>query len=820
MIARYALTTLALAACALACAQTTLYVSPTGDDAWSGTLPEANAAGDDGPLASLIGARDAIRSLRVDGALPGPLTVQLRGGAYYLTETLALGPEDSGTKDAPITWTAYPGETPELVGGPRIDGPWIADEAGVLSTTIDDPWLFRQLFVDGERQIRARFPNYDPENPYRGGFAYVARGIGGFGGTVGRIHNKGDRMDWDVVVPADGDYHVWVLYGHNMTAFDCPDMGGRTVLIVDGGEPVPLMNLPDTGGWGADTWNRSATLSLTAGEHRIRWENQVGGGLDLDAFALCTDDDWTPVGYDLADPAAGEHLFIIQAEDFVDFQGPQLYAMGGDKNRFYSDPGQIDPAWVNAPGAELHIFPSGRTSCRAFKEILTLEALDERTGVVTVGGAECRSNLRKGDRYFVENARVLLDAPGEWYLDPDTGLLSIIPPEGFADTSEVVAPALERIIEVIATEDAPVSHLRFEGLAFRCTDYSPEDTNAGYGMGSDGVIRLEGATDCAVSGSTFTALGKYAVCASGGGGHSVTGNSIGYSASGGVLLLDSAGNEISGNHIHDCGLVYKHIGGVAMQGSETSDNLVSRNTIQNMSRYGITMKNAGVSNVIEFNHVARTNTETYDTGAIEVTQGGGVRGQLSGSVIRNNIVADSVGYSSEFEEPRYCGWGIYLDSYASGYTVENNICYRSSHGGIMFQGGHGNVVVNNIFVEGRDRQATLSNFQNGFADNVLERNIFYYTDPASFLISGGVLSPDIITVDNNLYWCPGMDEPAIRARDISTWEQWLALGFDANSIFQDPLFVDPDNDDYALQPGSPAFGLGFKPIDVSHVGAD
>ncbi len=339
-------------------------------------------------------------------------------------------------------------------------------------------------------------------------------------------------------------------------------------------------------------------------------------------------------------------------------------------------------------------------------------------------------------------------------------------------------------------------------------------------MGSDGVIRLEGATDCRVIDCTFTGIGKYAVCMSGGGGHLVSRCEIGQSASGGVLLLDSAGNEVSNNRIYDCGLVYKHIGGVAMQGEGTDDNLIAHNDIHDMTRYGITMKNAGQRNIIEFNRVMRTDLETYDTGAIEVTQGGGVNGRLSGTIIRNNIVGDTIGYSSEFEKPHLGAWGIYLDSYASGYTVTSNICYRSPLGGIMFQGGHGNVVTNNIFVDGASREMSLSNFQNGFADNVLERNVFYYTNPEAILISGGALTPEVISVDRNVYFCPGLDDPLVRARGIATWAEWTALGFDANSVFADPMFVDAENDDYTLAPGSPAFALGFEAIDTSRVGVE
>ena len=73
---------------------TTLYVSPTGNDTWSGRLPEANAERTDGPLATVSGARNRVRhrsqppayhnrTWAVQGQ-SGPVTVQLRGGVYPL----------------------------------------------------------------------------------------------------------------------------------------------------------------------------------------------------------------------------------------------------------------------------------------------------------------------------------------------------------------------------------------------------------------------------------------------------------------------------------------------------------------------------------------------------------------------------------------------------------------------------------------------------------------------------------------------------------------------------------------------------------------
>jgi len=55
-----------LALLAQSAAALNLYVSPKGSDGWSGCLTKPNSASTDGPLASLAGARDAIRKLITD----------------------------------------------------------------------------------------------------------------------------------------------------------------------------------------------------------------------------------------------------------------------------------------------------------------------------------------------------------------------------------------------------------------------------------------------------------------------------------------------------------------------------------------------------------------------------------------------------------------------------------------------------------------------------------------------------------------------------------------------------------------------------------
>jgi hypothetical protein len=129
------------------------HVSPTGDDTSPGTLDE--------PFATLARARDEARRHRDE-----PRTITLRGGAYELPQGLVLGVEDSGT-----VWRAFEKELPLLIGGRAVNG-WQPWRDGIVQANVELKDV-RQLFFAGKRQPLARYPNFDPQNPYGGGWAYA-----------------------------------------------------------------------------------------------------------------------------------------------------------------------------------------------------------------------------------------------------------------------------------------------------------------------------------------------------------------------------------------------------------------------------------------------------------------------------------------------------------------------------------------------------------------------------------------------------------------------------------------------------------------------
>jgi hypothetical protein len=136
-----------------------IYASPFGRDSNPGTKAR--------PVASLEAAQKLARSQK---AL-GKVTVRLRGGTYYLPETLIFTPEDSGTKKAPVTYAAYENEEPVLSGGSRLNLSWTSFKDGIMMAHVPAGLHTDQLFVNGERQILARYPNYDPSAQYFNGWS-------------------------------------------------------------------------------------------------------------------------------------------------------------------------------------------------------------------------------------------------------------------------------------------------------------------------------------------------------------------------------------------------------------------------------------------------------------------------------------------------------------------------------------------------------------------------------------------------------------------------------------------------------------------------
>ncbi|HWA82314.1 MAG TPA: right-handed parallel beta-helix repeat-containing protein, partial [Fimbriimonadaceae bacterium] len=128
-----------------------LYVSPDGNDAWSGRRLKPNARRTDGPFHSIAAARDTLRKLP-----PGTAAiVEIAKGLYRIDKPIVFGPQDSGSGTADRAYYASRGAV--LSGMRRITG-WHRWPNGWLEAHVPADWTFSQLFVNGERRYRPRFP--------------------------------------------------------------------------------------------------------------------------------------------------------------------------------------------------------------------------------------------------------------------------------------------------------------------------------------------------------------------------------------------------------------------------------------------------------------------------------------------------------------------------------------------------------------------------------------------------------------------------------------------------------------------------------------
>ena len=143
-------------------AATEIHIALSGNDANPGTAAQ--------PVATPQGAQVRVRAL-IEAGLRDAVEVVFAAGSYAMSAPLELRPEDSGSAAFPITWKAADGAEVVLSGGRRITRAWTND-GGVWHTGLTgiglgaDEWNFRQLFVDGGRAVRARYPNVTEADPF------------------------------------------------------------------------------------------------------------------------------------------------------------------------------------------------------------------------------------------------------------------------------------------------------------------------------------------------------------------------------------------------------------------------------------------------------------------------------------------------------------------------------------------------------------------------------------------------------------------------------------------------------------------------------
>lgn len=128
------------------------FVAPAGNDANVGTA--------ESPFATPGQAQLASRQVIAAG-LNEAVTVTLRGGTYRLAKPLEMTVADGGTAGHAVVWRAAPGERVVFSGGKVLTGGsvWPDGLWRVAGAEAQVGGRFRELFLNGVRRPRARFPN-------------------------------------------------------------------------------------------------------------------------------------------------------------------------------------------------------------------------------------------------------------------------------------------------------------------------------------------------------------------------------------------------------------------------------------------------------------------------------------------------------------------------------------------------------------------------------------------------------------------------------------------------------------------------------------
>ncbi|MFP4056631.1 MAG: right-handed parallel beta-helix repeat-containing protein [Candidatus Brocadiia bacterium] len=464
----------------------------------------------------------------------------------------------------------------------------------------------------------------------------------------------------------------------------------------------------------------------------------------------------------------------------------------GKAARVFAYSGDRPQRWTDEPNAWLY----GYWYHDWADTYIAVEAIDPKARTITMAGQH-RYGLRKGNRWRVLNVLAELDAPGEYYVDRQKGILYFWPPAPIEEGRAVVSVA-EGILRL---ED--VRHVTFRGFVIEACRGT--------------AVRIDGGSHNQLVGCILRNIGNRAVSVSGSE-NSVIGCDVYHTGDGGIGLYGGDRKTLShakllaeNNHIHHYSRwCHTYRPAVAVGGC---GNRVRRNLIHHGPHNAIQL--GGNEHLIEFNEIHSVCTDTGDVGAFYMGRDWTARG----TIIRCN-------YWHHIQGPGRLGaMGVYLDDQASGITITGNIFYKVTRAAFI-GGGRDNVVENNIFVDCRPAlhiDARGMGWRKKQTDNPKGT---LRTRLRAMPIDGELWRrrypnlPDILDDE------PNAPKRNTIVRNICVGGQWEEIEpkarkyqtIEDNLVDADPQFVAPEKLDFRLKPTSPAFDLGFKPIPVDQIG--
>jgi len=433
--------------------------------------------------------------------------------------------------------------------------------------------------------------------------------------------------------------------------------------------------------------------------------------------------------------------------------------------------------------------------------------------------------------YCFDNVYEALGTPGQFYVDKGENKLYYIPFEN--DSIEgftLFASDLDVIMLIDGMQGSEDSmSLSFENVAFMGSDWKTESRypiqaatdilgairikNSSYisfnkctfaHIGDQAIEMYDAVKYIYIQHCTFTDLGTGAISLKGDN-SDITSAEIPAEHNHDIIITD--------NLVHGYGRVNTNAIGIVLRLAH--DCVIAHNEVADGYYTGISVgwqwgydrpetgrKHVTKNVLIEKNYIHDVGQHMHtDMGAIYTL------GPQPGTVIRGNLIHTVYSRTDK-------GWGIYTDEGTTGVIVENNIVYDTKTESFHQHFGKENIVRNNIFAFGGSGVVALSRPEEHIGI-FLEGNILLSDGAATYTHYFNVSKLNMVD-NNNLVW--NTKGNAFCAPGYNDVAKMKSLGLFKNYLEADPCFKDPKNGDFTLPDDSPAFRIGFKPIDMSDVG--
>ena len=497
--------------------------------------------------------------------------------------------------------------------------------------------------------------------------------------------------------------------------------------------------------------------------------------------------------------------------------------------------------WDDPAGGYIHAMH--RSSWGGYHYRIT--GVDASGYATYVGGWQNNRQMGMHDEFrMVENIFEELDAPSEWFHDKKTNTLFYMPPkEVDLDAAEVNVVRLSHIVHFDGTEQTPVKHIRFQGFVIRHAARTFMETKepllrSDWAIYRGGAFLLSGTEDIQIRDCEFDQVGGNAIFVSnynrrvlvrgchihhtGGSGVAFVGHPdavrdplFEYNEVNDLSKIDlrvgpksnnfPADSVVEDSLIHNIGTVERQTAGVQI--SMASNITVRDTSIYETSRAGINMsEGTWGGHLIDRVDVFDTVLETHDHGSFN--SWGRDRFWRKDYTTTQAAVNENprMPFLDAFETTTIrnsrwrCehGWDVDLDDGSSNYDIYNNVMLS---GGLKLREGFRRHVWNNIVVHSGLHPHV---WYDASQDQVYS-NIFSAAHKPARMKKKFT---DGTMVDQNFYRA---DEA--RVKSISD-----PLGWDQNSLFGDPMFIDAEKGDFRVHEDSPAKKIGFRNFAMDQFG--